>query len=322
MKQKISVFLMVTVLGFVFPNLSHAAPVISNIRVITTSQSLAVIAWDTDIASTTEVEYGTTTAYDSSLPINTTPQTGHTATLTGLIPSTTYHFIAKSTDSGGQRSVSVDTTFTTLAAGPVGATPGPTIEAPKGPVVTSVKITPAKTQAIVTWVTDVPSDSLVEFGPDTKYGLKSIPDYTSRIQHSVTLTGLTTKTQYHARIVSTGQNGKVTLSEDSLFTTSDSDPVPTPTPVVTQPLVVAEKPITSLAVPAPDTVVLPAGVKEGQVIKFTKHPAIYLVKSSGLYPFASMADYRAYTKRTKQKLRTFKGDGSVYTRRQAAAWIN
>lgn len=322
MKHKIKLVGLLSAAVVLIPNFALAAPLISNVRVITTSATIAVIAWDTDVASTTELEYGTTTNYDSALPTNTIPQTGHTASLQGLQPNTTYHFMAKSTDSEGQRSVSVDSTFTTLAASPVSSTPGPTIEAPKGPVISSVKITPTKTEAVITWVTDVPSDSLLEFGSDTKYGQKSVPDYTSRIQHSVTISGLTAKTSYHTRIISTGLNGKVTLGEDVTFTTTDVDVNQAPVVENTPAVIPGPPPGNGLVVPIPEKVVLPAGVKEGQVIKFTKNPAIYLVKPSGLYPFASMADYRAYIKKSKQKLRTFKGDGSAYTRRQDAAWIN
>ncbi len=78
---------------------------------ITTSS--AIITWSTDESSDSVVEYGPTTSYGTSKS-DTTDVTSHSITLTGLSPSTTYHYRVKSTDSSGNGpTVSGDNTFTT-----------------------------------------------------------------------------------------------------------------------------------------------------------------------------------------------------------------
>src|SRR4029453_17201250 len=59
------------------------------------------------------VEYDRTTAYGSSTSLDPALRTSHSQTLSGLIPSTTYHYRVRSTDVAGHPSVSGDFTFTT-----------------------------------------------------------------------------------------------------------------------------------------------------------------------------------------------------------------
>lgn len=76
----------------------------------------ASIVWVTNEASDSQVEYGPTTAYGSSTPLNTARVTIHTAALTGLQPNTTYNFRVKSRDATGNLAVSGNFTFKTLVA--------------------------------------------------------------------------------------------------------------------------------------------------------------------------------------------------------------
>lgn len=71
----------------------------------------AYIEWRTDVAGTSQVNYGTTSAYGSSTTLDPTSVTYHEQTITGLTANTTYHFQVVS---GGV--TSADYTFTTLAA--------------------------------------------------------------------------------------------------------------------------------------------------------------------------------------------------------------
>jgi chitodextrinase len=88
-------------------------PVISNILVINITDSSAVVTWDTDIPSSSFVEFGETVAYGRSA---SSPGlvTDHSVLLTGLDPSTLYHFRVGSTEASGLTSISGDNTFTTL----------------------------------------------------------------------------------------------------------------------------------------------------------------------------------------------------------------
>ena len=92
-------------------------PVISNVQSSAVTNSSATITWSTDQASTSQVDYGTTTAYGSSTTLDPSLVTSHTVQLSGLSPGTTYHYRVDSTDAGGTTS-SGDFTFTTTNAAP------------------------------------------------------------------------------------------------------------------------------------------------------------------------------------------------------------
>ena len=63
------------------------------------------------------MEYGTTTSYGSSTTVDSALVSIHQQALSGLVPSTAYHYRVRSTNSTGQESVSADNTFTTSGSG-------------------------------------------------------------------------------------------------------------------------------------------------------------------------------------------------------------
>jgi hypothetical protein len=87
-------------------------PQISDIKVKVTS-STATISWTTNKNATSVVNYGLTTGYGETVSSDTSV-TEHSLTITGLAPSTTYHFQVQSKDGGVTGSYS-DKTFTTAA---------------------------------------------------------------------------------------------------------------------------------------------------------------------------------------------------------------
>jgi len=92
---------------------SSSGPNISGVAVSGITTTGAIISWTTDVASTSQVEYGTTTAYGTTSALNSTLVTSHSVTLSGLTAGTTYHFAVQSTNSGGTQSTSSDAVFTT-----------------------------------------------------------------------------------------------------------------------------------------------------------------------------------------------------------------
>jgi Domain of unknown function (DUF4082)/Bacterial Ig-like domain/Bacterial Ig domain len=86
-------------------------PVISSVQA-TVNGTRATITWITDENADTQVEYGPTTNYGSSTPLNSTLVSAHSAALSGLTLNTGYHYRVKSRDSWGNLSVSNDFTFT------------------------------------------------------------------------------------------------------------------------------------------------------------------------------------------------------------------
>ena len=92
---------------------SPPPPQISNIQVTVTS-STAIITWTTNKNATSRVNYGLTSQYGETVSSGTLV-TSHSITLTGLTPSTTYHYQTQSADSTGSTGSYSDKTFTTTA---------------------------------------------------------------------------------------------------------------------------------------------------------------------------------------------------------------
>lgn len=92
------------------PTISGAAPVISSIA-SSPAPTTATITWTTDENATSQVVFGTTTAYGTASS-SASLVTSHSINLTGLATSTTYHFAVVSTNGAGQTSTSTDQTLT------------------------------------------------------------------------------------------------------------------------------------------------------------------------------------------------------------------
>jgi len=77
----------------------------------------------------------------------------------------------------------------------------------------------ASSSANITWTTNQPASSEVEYGTTTAYANTSPLDPTLTMSHSVTLTGLTKSTLYHYRVISVNAHGGQTTSGDLTFAT-------------------------------------------------------------------------------------------------------
>ena len=84
--------------------------VISNLSVVARPNS-AIITWATSSNATTQVFYGTTSAYGSMTTLNTNLTTNHAVLLTGLTSNTNYYFEAVST--AGSNSATASGSFST-----------------------------------------------------------------------------------------------------------------------------------------------------------------------------------------------------------------
>jgi hypothetical protein len=101
-------------------------PKISDIRVTHVGFTSATVAWKTDIASSSQVEYGRTKSYGSRVPLDpkddptkqSTGVTSHSILISPITQGTTYHFRVKSKDAEGNEAIStVDKIFKTLSPG-------------------------------------------------------------------------------------------------------------------------------------------------------------------------------------------------------------
>lgn len=88
-------------------------PIISTIQSSSISSSGATITWTTNEASSSKVEYGPTVSYGSSTTLDSTLATSHRQIISGLSPSTTYHYRVLSKDASGNLAASGDNIFIT-----------------------------------------------------------------------------------------------------------------------------------------------------------------------------------------------------------------
>ena len=92
-----------------------APPVISQVTVSALTATSAKVDWTTDQPSTSKLDYGTTTAYGSSIGANPSLALSHSVSLRGLTPGTGYDYAATSTNAAGMQNSSPNLKFTTPA---------------------------------------------------------------------------------------------------------------------------------------------------------------------------------------------------------------
>ncbi|MGH3441458.1 MAG: fibronectin type III domain-containing protein [Nitriliruptorales bacterium] len=189
------------------PSEDTTAPVITDVAATPDTDS-AVINWTTDEPATSRVDYGPTESYGSSGSSNEFV-TSHGLTITGLSCETLYHFRVVARDGAGNEAVSADRTFVTGTCPPPDVTP---------PVISSVLAEASTTSAYVSWTTDEPATSNVDFGLDAMYGGTVASDELVTA-HTLTIANLACATTYHFRVRSADSAGNVAESDDGVFTT-------------------------------------------------------------------------------------------------------
>ena len=87
------------------------------------------------------------------------------------------------------------------------------------PVVSDVTLGPlTSSSAVIFWTTNIPTDSLVQYGTTTAYGSTTSLDSAPTTSHSMLVSGLTVGQLYHYQVVSTAAEGTIAASPDSTFT--------------------------------------------------------------------------------------------------------
>ena len=181
-------------------------PEISQISAVDISQTSAFITWTTDEPATSQVKYGLSTNYTSTVS-NENLVTSHRVYLDGLTANNTYHYNVKSKDASGNAAISGDNTFTTATTGDT--TP---------PVISELSVSDITTStATITWTTDEPATSQVEYGLTESYGSTISDDELVTIR-SIQLTGLIISSTYHYRVKSEDASGNEKVSGDNTFT--------------------------------------------------------------------------------------------------------
>ncbi len=169
------------------------------------------ISWTTDELATSTIEYSVDDSYENVLT-NDNFNTNHSFELTGLEKGTTYNFKLKNADSNNNLRVLSDLSFTT-----------PDYSDTVEPTITSVLAKQvADVSALITWSTDEPADSRVEYGTESENYDQVATSSDFNYSHSVLLEDLNIQTTYYFRVISSDTNENSTSSEESSFTTQDA----------------------------------------------------------------------------------------------------
>ncbi|MGE5392288.1 MAG: DUF2341 domain-containing protein [Candidatus Saccharibacteria bacterium] len=192
-----------------------AVPVIDNVQTPQITARSVVITWHTDKASSSFVEYSTTNNFSSGTLYGVYDFTqNHTLTLPAVLqPLTTYYFKVHSKDSSGNEGISDQYSFLTLAD------PDDTL----APVLSGVAVSGISANtATITWTTNEPATSFVEFGQTRAYG-RTAGNYAETTSHSVTLPeDLFAESEYNYRVRSMDAAGNESVSDNYTFNTSAS----------------------------------------------------------------------------------------------------
>ena len=185
-------------------------------------------------STTVTFQYGLTTSYGSTAsatqsPVSGTSNTSVSASITGLTPNTLYHFRVVAVNTGGTTNGS-DLTFTTTAVGG----PSATTNAASG-----VTTTGATLNGTVN-ANNASTTVTFQYGLTTSYGstasaTQSPVSGTSNTSVSASITGLTSNTFYHFRVVAVNTGGttngsdltfKTNISGKATLLVDDDDNVP------------------------------------------------------------------------------------------------
>jgi hypothetical protein len=201
--------------------LSSQTLIFSNVAANVTGENTATITWTTDQPGTSMVEYGLAlNDYPFRTTVDLTLQTSHSVDLTGLTRGTTYHYRVVSADAAENEGRSGDYTFIT-----------PDLTPPVISDVTAINIT--ETGATITWTTDEPATSQIEYGTSAPgYANTTSENTTLVVSHSVDITGLTAGTTYHYKVKSRDTDGSGLWAESVDNTFDSASPPDVTAPVI------------------------------------------------------------------------------------------
>ena len=199
------------------------APQITNVRLAQVSDTVVptvMVSWDSNTPISSIVSYW---------PINNTSQIQnkvdvklqkglHEVFLQGLSSKTGYNLIVKGVDSMGNQTASYTQTFTTA-----------TNTMP--PLITGLNVqgeisqSSGNDQLVISWTTDTPSTSQVEFGigAGSSYSQKTQESAHLVVDHLVVIPNLIASQVYHLKAISVDQYGNIGYSIDTVTITPSAN---------------------------------------------------------------------------------------------------
>ncbi|UCF08053.1 MAG: fibronectin type III domain-containing protein, partial [Thermoplasmata archaeon] len=178
------------------------------------------IMWKTDEKAYSVVEYGETEELGLSEKNEGEFDEEHSVTLIDLIPDTTYYFRVVSTDGSNNTNQSITATFTTDDEP---TEPPEIVGEPSAVSVTD-------TRATIEWKTNKPTNSVLSYGTDTTYAIDDIHEPTGQyyLDHSITITGLTSSTKYFYKIEYEDSEGNSDVYTGGTFITNGTPDITAP----------------------------------------------------------------------------------------------
>ncbi|TSC93783.1 MAG: fibronectin type III domain-containing protein, partial [Candidatus Berkelbacteria bacterium Athens1014_28] len=191
-----------------------AMPIVSSVSVFQTTFDTATINWQTNVNCDSNVQYGIGTL--SGMQGNADSTTIHSVTLIGLEAKTSYSFRVLSKDKFGNSAQGELSSFTTQSD-----TQAPKISDLVSEVSSVGSGENVKYQAVVSWETDEPATSQIEFsaGISGDYNEKTKEDLSLNSTHVVILADLSPNSAYHFRVNSKDKAGNLGLSDDTSLIT-------------------------------------------------------------------------------------------------------
>ncbi|MBP9781691.1 fibronectin type III domain-containing protein, partial [Candidatus Woesebacteria bacterium] len=200
-------------------------PKISTVRiqqVKNTAKSTVLVTWLTNTATSSIVTYyPTDSPAQAQDEVNVNLANGaHRILIRGLLANTPYTLVVKGRDKAGNEAVSELQRFTTAIDTRPAQISDLRVESTIQPGESSSDL--ATAQLIVSWTTDEPATSQVEFGEGTgvTYTQQSQEDSSLTINHYVVISGLTPSKVYHLRAISKDVVGNDTRSADTVMITA------------------------------------------------------------------------------------------------------
>jgi hypothetical protein len=222
------------------------APILSSISVQAVYDKTALISWRTNEAADSLIEYGETSGELASSTEEALLNTSHSLVLDGLKPATKYYYRVSSKDPSANSASSEEREFTTTAemtteeaaqvreeaARQEGLNEGLSSQPSSGggsggviiidktdkvnPLLSDVSISLSQAPFTVSWKTDEPADSLIEYGQDLTYQYSS---YTRSLEegHSLVLREATEPGVYYYRLSSADSSGNVSNYYTGMF---------------------------------------------------------------------------------------------------------
>ncbi|MBP9700387.1 fibronectin type III domain-containing protein [Candidatus Woesebacteria bacterium] len=199
-------------------------PKISTVRiqqVRNTAQPTVLVSWETNTPTSSIITY-----YPTSNPaqakdeVNVELKEGeHQLLIRGLAPETPYTLVVKGRDLAGNEAASDPQRLTTATDTRPAQITGLTVE---GSVQASQNTEESVAQLVVSWTTDEPATSQIEYGEGTgsTYSQRSQEDSNMTINHLVVITGLSPSKVYHLRAISKDKANNESKSIDTVTITA------------------------------------------------------------------------------------------------------